>query len=71
LYGLPAGYYEDYIERVTAVTLDAANEAIVTRLSEQDLLVTVVGTAAQIADAVRNAVGGLSSSEVVPYDAEP
>ena len=71
LYGLPDGYYEDYIERVKSVTLEAANASVVLRLSEDDLLVTVVGTAAQIGDAVRAAVPNLATSEVVAYDAEP
>jgi zinc protease len=71
LYGLPAGYYEDYIERVSAVTLDEANAAVAERLSERDLLVSVVGTAAQIGDAVRAAVPDLASSEVVAFDADP
>jgi len=71
LYGLPKGYYEDYIERIKAVTLEAANASVVQRLSEDDLLVTVVGTAAQISDAVKSAVPNLATSEVVPYDSEP
>lgn len=71
LYGLPAGYYEEYIERIKAVSLEAANASVVQRLSEDDLLVTVVGTAAQISDAVKTAVPNLATSEVVPYDTEP
>ena len=71
LYGLPAGYYEEYIDRIKGVSLEAANASIVQRLSEDDLLVTVVGTAAQISDTVKAAVPNLASSEVVPYDAEP
>ncbi len=71
LYGLPVGYYEEYTERVKAVTLEAANSSIVERLSEDDLLVTVVGTASQIGDAVKAAVPRLATSEVVPYDTEP
>ena len=71
LYGLPEGYYESYTERVKGVTLEAANAAVVRRLSEDDLLITVVGTASQIGDAVRAAVPGLTSSEVVAFDTEP
>jgi zinc protease len=71
LYGLPAGYYEEYIERIKGVTLEATNASVVQRLSEDDLLVTVVGTAAQISDAVKAAVPNLASSEVVAYDTEP
>jgi zinc protease len=71
LYDLPPGYYEQYIERVKAVSLDACNAALAARLSEDDLLVTVVGTAAQIGDAVKGAVKNLASSEVVAFDSEP
>jgi zinc protease len=71
LYGLPAGYYETYIERIKAVSWDAANAAVASRLSDEDLLVTVVGTAAEIGDAVRGVVTNLASSEVVPFDSEP
>jgi len=71
LYGLPAGYYENYIERIKAVTLEQANAAVVNRLSEDDLRVTVVGTASQIGDAVKAAIPQLASSEVVAFDAEP
>jgi zinc protease len=71
LYGLPAGYYEDYIERIKAVSLENANASVVQRISEDDLLVTVVGTAPQIGDAIKSAIPNLASSEIVPYDAEP
>lgn len=71
LYGLPPGYYDTYVERLKGVTWEAANAALANRLSEDDLLVTVVGTAAQIGDAVKSAIKGLGSSEVVPFDAEP
>lgn len=71
LYGLPPGYYDAYVERLKGVTWEAANAALANRLSEDDLLVTVVGTAAQIGDAVKGAIKGLGSSEVVPFDAEP
>lgn len=71
LYGLPAGYYTEYIERIKAVTLDAANAAVVERISEDNLRIAVVGTAAQIEDKVRAAIPNLASSEIVPFDAEP
>jgi zinc protease len=71
LYGLPTGYYETYVERIKAVSWDAANAAVAGRLSDEDLLITVVGTAAQIGGAVRGVVTNLTSSEVVPFDAEP
>jgi zinc protease len=71
LYGLPAGYYESYLDRIKAVTLEQANAAVLERLSEDDLRVTVVGTAAQIGDAVKTAIPNLASSETVAFDAEP
>jgi len=71
LYGLPPGYYESYLERIKGVTWDAANAAVQKRLSDEDLLITVVGTAAEIGDAIRGVVKNLSSSEVVPFDSEP
>jgi zinc protease len=71
LYGLPAGYYENYVERIKAVTLEAANASVEKRLSEDDLRITVVGTASQIGDAVKAVIPNLASSEVVAFDAEP
>jgi zinc protease len=71
LYGLPPGYYEDYIERIKSITLEQANASVVRRLSEADLLVTVVGTAAQIIEPVKAAIANLASSEVVAFDTEP
>jgi zinc protease len=71
LYGLPDGYYEKYIERVKAITLEEANASVVKRLSEENLLVTVVGTAANIIEPVKAAIPELASSEVVAFDAEP
>lgn len=70
LYGLPAGYYENYVEQIKGITLEQANASVQKRISEQDLLVSVVGTAAQIGDAVKAAIPDLSSSEVVAFDAE-
>jgi zinc protease len=70
LYGLPPGYYENYVEQIKGITLEQANASVQKRLSEQDLLVSVVGTAAQIGDAVKAAIPDLSSSEVVAFDAE-
>jgi zinc protease len=71
LYGLPPGYYESYLERIKGVSWDAANAAVEKRLPDEDLLITVVGTAAEIGDAIRGVVPNLSSSEVVPFDSEP
>jgi zinc protease len=68
LYDLPEDYYSRYLERVQAVTLEQANASVQNRLSVDDILVTVVGTNSVIGDAVREAIVGLSSAEVVPFD---
>lgn len=69
VYRLPAGYYEQYTERVQAVTLDEVNSAIRARIPEDDLLVTVLGTEAEIGSALRSAIPGLQGVEVIPFDA--
>ncbi len=68
LYELPQDYYSRYLERIQAVTLDEANSSVRNRLSEDDLLITVVGTESVVGGAVRAAVDGLASTEVVPFD---
>lgn len=70
LYGLPTGYYTRYVDHLKAVTLEQANLAVKTRLSVEDLLITVVGTESVVGDAIRAAIPRLASSDVVPYDAE-
>lgn len=68
MYELPAGYHAEYVERIGAVTLDEANAAVRRRIPGDDLLVVVVGTASEIADAVRDAIPDLASTEIVPFD---
>ncbi|MET0595730.1 MAG: pitrilysin family protein [Polyangiaceae bacterium] len=70
LFDLPADYHDKYVENVQAVTLEQANQAIRERVSSDDLVVAVVGTHAEIGEAVANAVPGLAKVEVVAYDAE-
>lgn len=70
LYQLPPGYYDDYVERIQQVTLEAANQAIRDRISTDNLLVAVVGTAGQIGGAIREAIPRLETVEVVPYDSD-
>ncbi len=69
LYDLPAGYFGRHTEQVDAVTLDAANAAVRRRISDEDLLVTVVGTEANIGRDVAAAIPKLASTRVVPFDA--
>jgi zinc protease len=68
LYGLPPGYHEKYVERISAITLDEANAAVRARISPADLLVVVVGTEAEVGGQIREAIDRLDSSEVVPFD---
>jgi zinc protease len=70
LYELPPNYYENYLDSLRAVTLEQANEALRSRLSDENLLVTLVGTESVVGQAVRDAIPRLASSNVVRYDAE-
>lgn len=69
VYRLPPNYYEEYTERVQAVSLDEVNAAIRARIPEDDLLITVLGTDADIGSSLRDAIPGLQSVEVIPFDA--
>jgi len=70
LYALPPGYHENYVEHVQSVTLEQANAAIRERINPSDFLVCVVGTEKEIGGALREAIPGLASVEVVPFDAD-
>ncbi len=70
LFDLPADYHTRYLEHVESVTLDQANQAVRERIRSDDLVVAVVGTHAEIGEAITNAIPGLTKVEVVPYDAE-
>jgi zinc protease len=67
---LPADYFSAWLDRVRAVTPAAATAAVKNRIHPQDLLVVVVGTAAQVIEPLRSAIPGLSEVSVVPFDAE-
>lgn len=70
LFGLPAGYHERYLEHVEAVTVESANAAVRARISEDDLVIGVVGTHAEIGAAIAAAIPNLMSVTVAPYDLE-
>ncbi|MBX3127298.1 MAG: insulinase family protein [Polyangiaceae bacterium] len=70
LYDLPPRYYDSYIERVNAVTLEQANGALRRRLTPDHLLITVLGTERDIGGAVREAIPHLATAESVPFDRE-
>lgn len=68
LHELPAGYYEDYRARIARVTLDQVNQALTQRIPKEDLLIVVVGTAADLQQALEAGIPGITELEVVPYD---
>jgi zinc protease len=70
LLGLPAEYYSKYVDHVEAVTPEAANAALKTRLCAADLRVVVVGTKDEIFDTVRATIPELAAADVVPFDAD-
>ncbi|EYF03153.1 M16 family metallopeptidase [Chondromyces apiculatus] len=66
LLDMPVGYHESYVARLEAATLAEANAAIHTRLSFDNLVLSVVGTHADIGQAIQDVIPGLSSVEVLP-----
>ena len=70
IYDLPAGYYDDYLDHIAGVTLEAANAAIRQRISPENLVIAVVGTASEIEADVRAAIPDLGAHEVVSFDAD-
>jgi predicted ATPase len=70
LFDLPAGYHERYLERVEEVSVESARAAVQGRLSEDDLVIGVVGTHAEIGAAIEKAIPRLSHVTVAPFDLE-
>lgn len=70
LHELPKDYHKSFPEQVAAVTRDQVNAAIKRRISLDDLLVTVVGTASEIQEGVVRAIPRLHSTQVIPFDQE-
>ncbi|HRI72756.1 MAG TPA: insulinase family protein, partial [Polyangium sp.] len=70
LFDLPEGYYERQNEHIEAVTLEAANAAVRERLSEENLVIAVVGTHAEQGKSITDAISGLVSVDVAPFDLE-
>jgi zinc protease len=67
---LPADYHTRYIDHVRGVTLETANAAAAARLSANDAVIIVVGTAADTLEAVQQKITNLASTDVVPFDAD-
>ncbi|HEX7669969.1 MAG TPA: hypothetical protein VF395_10310 [Polyangiaceae bacterium] len=70
LYSLPDGYHRDYLEHVQSVTLEEVNAAIRARITPEDLVISVVGTAKEILDPIRDAIPRVASVEIVPFDTD-
>lgn len=70
LLDLPADYHTGYLDNIRAVTLEAANAAVAQRLSADNLVVSVLGTASEILDKVLKAIPNLAEHKVVPFDAD-
>jgi zinc protease len=70
LLDLPEGYFDLYVDRVRAVTLDDANAAVRRRLLEDDLVIAVVCTKGEIGDSLIHAVPRLDRATVLPFDFE-
>jgi zinc protease len=68
--GLPDDYYTGYLDKLAKVKASEANEAVKARVSVDDLLVVVVGTASVLEDKVREVIPRLGEHEVVPFDRE-
>jgi zinc protease len=70
LHELPRDYHRVFTEKVASVTREQANAAIKKRISLDNLLVTVVGTASEIADDIAKVIPRLSETQVIPFDRE-
>lgn len=69
IYGLPDDYHSNFVEKVRSVTLEQVNAALASRLSKNDLEITVVGTHDQIGDSVEKSIPNLAAVDVVAFDA--
>jgi zinc protease len=74
LFDLPEAYHAKYLERVGAVDREAANAAVRLRMSEDDLVMALVGSAEVLRGPIEEAIAAsgrtLASVTVVPFDIE-
>lgn len=70
LLDLPPQYHAEYVRQVGEVTVESANASLRARLSTEDLVIAIVGTAKDLLEPIKAAVPDLASVEVVPYDAD-
>ncbi len=67
---LPSDYFTRWLDRVREVSAEEASEAVRERIRPDDLLVTVVATAAKMLEPMKAAVPMLAETVVVPFDVE-
>ena len=70
IYELPDDYYDGFLDRVKAVTVQSANLALRERLDLTALVVAVTGTFDRIGEGVAGAIPDLLETIRVPYDVE-
>jgi zinc protease len=70
LLGLPTDYFSAWVDRVRAVTPEAASAAVRRRIDPTSLLAVVVATASEVLEPLRSAIPGLADARVVSFDAE-
>jgi zinc protease len=68
--GLDNSFESSFLERLDAVTLDDANEAIRRRIDPRSMCFAAVTRAADAGEALREAASGIVSSEVLAVDFE-
>ncbi len=67
---LPKDYHSAYVDRVKAVVLEQSNAALKERLTPQDLVVVVVGTASETLEKVKESIPSLESTTVIPFESD-
>ncbi len=70
LHALPKDYHHTFTDKISAVTVEQANAAVRERISLDNLLVTVVGTASEVADDIARVIPKLEERRVIPFDHE-
>lgn len=70
LFELPVGYHARWLDAVAAVTVESANAAVRNRIKPENLVVGMVATWDEVGKAVQDAIPGLATTKVDPYDLE-
>jgi zinc protease len=64
---LPSEYYAKYCDNIAAVTLAECNQSIRTRLDPAALVISVVGTAADVLGPIAKAIGHVDSQRTLAF----